>query len=103
MRSAPYEVLDAAQLRRIESTHRGFLYQHLFAAGCLLQAPSSGALFVAAERDEDVEIRLSDRHVYCQVKTRKGSLQPHDVSETLERFESFRAAHASTRAGLGSE
>jgi|GEM_PF-4998031 len=25
-----FEVLDPAQLRRIESVHKGFLYQHLY-------------------------------------------------------------------------
>ncbi len=32
------DVLDAAQLVRIEAVHRGFLYQHLYAVGCLLLA-----------------------------------------------------------------
>ena len=36
------DVLNAAQLIRIESVHRGFLYQHLYAVGCLLLAQAAG-------------------------------------------------------------
>ena len=32
------DVLDSAQLVRIKAVHRGFLYQHLYAVGCLLPA-----------------------------------------------------------------
>jgi hypothetical protein len=39
------EVLDARQLSRIEATHRGFLYQHLFAAGCLLKGSAEVGVF----------------------------------------------------------
>ena len=35
----PDAVLDPAQLKRIESVHKGFLYQHLYAVGCLFLAP----------------------------------------------------------------
>jgi hypothetical protein len=38
------EVLDARQLSRIEATH-GFLYQHLFAAGCLLKGSAEVGVF----------------------------------------------------------
>jgi len=31
-------VLDPRQLERIQSVHRGFLYQHLYAVACLLGA-----------------------------------------------------------------
>ncbi len=31
-------VLDPRQLNRIESVHRGVLYQHLYVANCLLRA-----------------------------------------------------------------
>src|SRR5450756_350050 len=38
---ASFTVLDSRQLERIQSVHRGFLYQHLYAAACLLRAGSS--------------------------------------------------------------
>jgi hypothetical protein len=52
------QVLDLAQLARIQGTHRGFLYQHLYAATCLLAAPATGVVKVRVERDEDVELAL---------------------------------------------
>lgn len=48
--------LDAAQEILIESVHRGFLYQHLYAAACLLNYGQTGATSVAVERDEDIEL-----------------------------------------------
>jgi hypothetical protein len=88
-------ILDARQLARIEATHRGFLYQHLYAAGCLLLAASAGAVSVLVERDEDVEIKLPDRCVYVQVKTRTRPLTQNDVKGALSRFKTLRATHAS--------
>lgn len=38
------DVLDSAQLVRIEAVHRGFLYQHLYAVGCLLLAQKAGLI-----------------------------------------------------------
>jgi len=35
------EVLDPLQLKRIQSTHRGFLYQHLYGVAALLTAGDS--------------------------------------------------------------
>ncbi|MGW8765946.1 hypothetical protein ACWGN5_25955 [Streptomyces sp. NPDC055815] len=35
-------VVDADQLVRITSLHRGFLYQHLYAAACLLRFTTAG-------------------------------------------------------------
>ncbi|WP_405466674.1 hypothetical protein OG783_28690 [Streptomyces jietaisiensis] len=35
-------VIDADQLVRITSLHRGFLYQHLYAAACLLRFKTAG-------------------------------------------------------------
>ncbi len=61
-------VLDAVQLVRIESVHRGFLYQHLYAVECLLLAQGAGVSAVIVERDEDIEIVLSGRRIYVQVK-----------------------------------
>lgn len=93
-------VLDVQQLKRIESVHRGFLYQHLFATGCLLLAPASNIRTVIVERDEDVELVTDDRHVYIQVKTRAETLQPNDIDSTLQRFDRIREEHLSgNRAG----
>ena len=61
-------VIDSEQLRRIESTHRGFFYQHLFSVGCLLLARRAGVNRVSVERDEDVELEVADSKVYVQVK-----------------------------------
>ncbi|MCZ7606621.1 MAG: ATP-binding protein [Planctomycetota bacterium] len=87
-------VLDPVQLGRIESLHRGFLYQHLFAVGCLLLAKGAGVGRVVVEGDEDVELALPNRHVYGQVKTRLGSLTYGDTKSALERFEAIRQAHS---------
>jgi hypothetical protein len=54
-------VLDPDQLKRIESVHRGFLYQHLYAAGCLLLAAGADASSVVVEADEDIEIVYANR------------------------------------------
>lgn len=94
-------VLDPAQLVRIEALHRGFLYQHLYAAQCLLVSASIGALSVAVETDEDVELIFVDRHVYVQVKHRQDVLAWGDISGTLDRFDELRAAHAAgARPGI---
>lgn len=103
MSTPPFPVLDPGQLRRIESVHGGFLYQHLFGAGILLLAPSTGVLSVLPERDEDVEVRLADRHVYCQIKTRSLPLQYNDIEATLSHFESLRVAHQSARTSVQAE
>jgi len=54
-------IFDPRQLERIESVHRGLLYQHLYAAGCLLCAPGAGVITAHVERDEDVEVTLPDQ------------------------------------------
>jgi hypothetical protein len=87
------EVLDLVQLRRIEAVHRGFLYQHLFAAGCLLRLADAGGHSVSVERDEDVEVDLPGRSLYFQIKTRAAVLQRSDVAGALQRFEEIRHAH----------
>jgi hypothetical protein len=84
----------AIQLRRIEAVHRGFLYQHLFAVGCLLRGGAAGVRSVAAERDEDVELQYDDRHRYVQVKTRAQVIAPDDIKGALERFRDLRGLHA---------
>jgi hypothetical protein len=67
-------VLDSRQLERIEAVHRGFLFQHLYAAACLFMAAKAGATEIIVEHDEDVEIVLPGRRLYVQVKTRREPL-----------------------------
>ena len=76
---AALPVLDPTQLRRIEAVHRGFFYQHLYAAGCLMMAAGVAALAVIVEADEDIEIVLADRRLYVQVKTRSEPLTQSDI------------------------
>jgi len=93
-------VLDERQLIRIEAVHRGFLYQHLYAAACLLLAGKAGAEHIIVERDEDIEVQLPDARIYAQVKTRQDVLNPSDISGALKRFEDIRAEHQNgLRAG----
>jgi hypothetical protein len=87
-------VLDPAQLKRIEAVHRGFLYQHLVAAGCLLRAAAAGVTSIAVETDEDVEVTLRDRQLYLQIKTRAASLTHGDIAGALQRFSQIRQSHA---------
>jgi hypothetical protein len=67
-------VIDADQLVRITSLHRGFLYQHLYTVACLLRFKTAGMHKLLVERDEDLEAVLPGRHVYLQVKTRSRPL-----------------------------
>lgn len=99
-----FEPLDPRQVARIESVHRGFLYQHLYAVGCLLLAGENAIRVVTIERDEDIELEDSrGNRVYVQVKTRSSPLLPSDISEVLERFEAIRSEHhAGRRPGSGS-
>jgi hypothetical protein len=93
-------VLDARQLVRIESTHRGFLYQHLFAVACLLEARRLGLKSLLMERDEDVELVTTGLRTYVQVKKRAEPLAPSDISDAVERFAKLRQVHADgTRSG----
>ena len=86
-------ILDADQLRRIESVHRGFLYQHLYAVGCLFLALRAGAESIVVERDEDIEIVFPGRMLYVQVKTRSDSLTFSDIKSAIERFDALRLEH----------
>lgn len=86
-------VLDPAQLVRIEAVHRGFLFQHLYAVQCLLSAASIAALHIEVETDEDIEVQLEGRRIYVQVKHRKVPLAWSDVEQALKRFEEIRSAH----------
>ena len=61
---AELPVLDPIQLKRIEAVHRGFLYQHLYAVGCLMLASGADTSSVIVEKDEDIEIVLPDRRLY---------------------------------------
>src|SRR5258708_28420405 len=92
--SAALPVLDPTQLKRIEAVHRGFLYQHLYAAGCLMLAAGAGATAIIVEADEDIEIVLPGRRLYVQVKTRSEPLTAGDIEGAIERFAQLRQAHA---------
>ena len=89
--------LDARQLARIEAVHRGFLYQHLYAAACLFRAARSGVTHIVVENDEDVEVVLPDRRIYAQIKTRGSRLIFSDIEGALTRFDEIRAEHVAGR------
>lgn len=89
------QVLDSAQLTRIESLHRGFLYQHLYAAACLVEAAGAGVTAVVVEHDEDLEVVFPNRRLYIQVKTRVGALNQSEIATSLSNFDELRRAHAS--------
>ena len=91
--ATPPQVLDVAQLRRIQGTHRGFLYQHIYAAYCYLASPQSGVIRIRVERDEDIELDLDGCTVYAQIKNYDAPLSPSDLKGVLERFEDIRQAH----------
>ncbi len=86
-------VLDPVQLTRIEATHRGFLYQHLFGVACLLRAAAAQASSIIVEADEDIEIALNANRLYVQVKTRGRPIIFSDIAGALERFEKIREEH----------
>jgi hypothetical protein len=89
--------LDARQLARIEAVHRGFLYQHLYAAACLLRAAQSGVIHVIVENDEDIELVFAEKRIYGQVKTRGSHLIFSDIDGALARFDQIRAEHTAGR------
>ncbi len=91
------EVLDAAQLVRIESVHRGFLYQHLYTVGCLLLAQKANVDVVMVELDEDIELITKQGRIYVQVKTRSKPIIPSEISGTLKRFDDLRKEHTKGR------
>ena len=93
--SATSPSLDARQLIRIESVHRGFLYQHLYAVACLLLAQRAGATTIVVERDEDIEVVFQNRRTYVQIKTRSASLTSSDIESALQRFDALRLEHGS--------
>lgn len=97
MRNITLPTLDPAQEVRIAAVHRGFLYQHLYTAACLLNAASLDATVVVVERDEDIEIITSKARLYIQVKTRAHPIMPSDIAQALERFERLRTEHTEGR------
>lgn len=95
----PGAPLDPRQLARIENVHRGFLYQHIYAARTLLGIRDAEALLVV-ENDEDVEVLWPDRRAYVQLKVRAAGLSRAEITELLERFDALRPQHESgTRTG----
>ena len=94
MASATPVVLDPAQLNRIESVHRGFLYQHLYAVGCMFVAAKAAVTRLLIETDEDLQLDREKGATYVQVKLRRDALQTADVTDALERFASIRRLHA---------
>lgn len=93
--------LDAAQLARIEGVHRGFLYQHLYATACLLDAGQLRLERLVVESDEDIQILMNSRWSYIQIKTRQAAhLSSHDLAGVIERFNAIRELHSTgKRAG----
>ncbi|MGW7520431.1 AAA family ATPase [Streptomyces sp. NPDC054796] len=86
-------VIDPAQLIRITALHKGFLYQHLYAVGCLLRMGSGGVQRLLVERDEDIEVLLPGERLYLQVKTRNRPLQWGDVQGAVDNFAVVRTEH----------
>ena len=97
MTNTTLPTLDPAQEVRIAAVHRGFLYQHLYSAACLLNGASLDATVVVVERDEDIEIVTSRARLYIQVKTRAHPIMPSDIAQALERFERLREEHTEGR------
>jgi len=64
----------------LKAVHREFLYQHLYAVGCLLLAPGVGVDAVIVELDEDIELNVEQERIYVQVKTRVKPIIPSDYS-----------------------
>lgn len=74
-------VLDPAQLVRIEAVHRGFLFQHLYTVQCLLKAAALSVHSVDVESDEDIEVQFEGRRIYVQGSTGR-SRSPGGTSRT---------------------
>lgn len=88
--SVDTNVMDPLQLNRIESVHRGFLYQHLYAVACLLKLGATEEGTVSIERDEDVEVNTADNIICIQVKTRSNPIIKSDINGALDRFNELR-------------
>jgi hypothetical protein len=89
--------LNPRQIGRIEAVHQGFLYQHLYAVQILLSQQELTWDLVRIERDEDIEVGLSGRKVYVQVKKRASFLTPTDVEGSLGQFAAIQAEHEAGR------
>lgn len=77
--------------------HRGFLYQHLYAAACLFRAAQAGVKKVIVENDEDIELVFPERRIYGQIKTRASQLIFSDIHGALARFDQIRTEHVAGR------
>ncbi len=86
-------ISDPAQLVRIEAVHRGYLFQHLCAAQCLLSAATLSPQTVFIETDEDFEIQLDGICIYVQVKYRKTALSWSYIESAMARFDELRHSH----------
>lgn len=89
--------LDPVQLARIERVHRGYFFQHLYAASCILDMFAMDGASVRIETDEDVEVLRPGRRVYIQVKWRTAPLSWSDIADAVTRFDALRSEHASGR------
>lgn len=81
------------QVQRITALHEGFLYQHLYAAACILTVGRQSGASIVIERDEDIEFVSDEARVYIQVKTRNRPLQPADIEGSIEQFQAIRELH----------
>ena len=99
--TTPPPVLDRRQLERIQSVHRGFLYQHLYAAACLLRAGVAATTTVRVETDEDVEAVGATGCHYIQVKTRSGLLVFSDVGKVGEKIRALGLTDLKHSFGVG--
>jgi hypothetical protein len=88
------EPVKPAQLSSIESVHRGFLYQHLYSVGCLLNLLRLNDGTVRVERDEDLEVAVEDSKLFVQIKTRSRPLVPSDIEGSIENFEAIRTHYS---------
>lgn len=89
--------LNPRQIARIEAVHQGFLYQHLYAVQILLSEQDLKWEFVRIERDEDIEVGLTGRKAYVQVKKRASSLSLTDVEGSIGQFTAIQAEHEAGR------
>jgi hypothetical protein len=64
--------LGPAQLKRIESVHQGFLYQHLYAVSFLLTSARLTGNSLTVERDEDVEFSTQQQKTTSRSKRGRG-------------------------------
>jgi hypothetical protein len=91
------EPLNPRQIIRIEAVHQGFLYQHLYAVLVLLSQQELGWEHVRIERDEDIEVQVSGKRLYIQVKKRAADLSFGDISGSLTQFRDIQAEYAAGR------